>query len=80
LTHGRLRIAAAQTDGCLHFAGRKSLIGAVLSLGGVFLMSRRMTTAIAALAITTSGALAQEVRVGIVLSYTGVGAELRSGA
>ena len=38
-------------------------------------MSRRMIAAIAALAITTSGALAQEVRVGIVLSYTGVGAE-----
>jgi branched-chain amino acid transport system substrate-binding protein len=34
-----------------------------------------MIAAIAALAITTSGALAQEVRVGIVLSYTGVGAE-----
>ena len=38
-------------------------------------MSRRMIAAIATLAITTSGALAQEVRVGIVLSYTGVGAE-----
>ena len=38
-------------------------------------MSRRMIAAIAALAIATSGALAQEVRVGIVLSYTGVGAE-----
>jgi branched-chain amino acid transport system substrate-binding protein len=38
-------------------------------------MSRRMIAGIAALAITTSGALAQEVRVGIVLSYTGVGAE-----
>ena len=38
-------------------------------------MSRRMMAAIAALAITTSGALAQEVRVGVVLSYTGVGAE-----
>jgi branched-chain amino acid transport system substrate-binding protein len=34
-----------------------------------------MIAGIAALAITTSGALAQEVRVGIVLSYTGVGAE-----
>jgi branched-chain amino acid transport system substrate-binding protein len=34
-----------------------------------------MIAAIAALAITTSGALAQEVKVGIVLSYTGVGAE-----
>jgi branched-chain amino acid transport system substrate-binding protein len=34
-----------------------------------------MIAAIAALAITTSGALAQEVRVGVVLSYTGVGAE-----
>jgi branched-chain amino acid transport system substrate-binding protein len=38
-------------------------------------MSRRMIAGIAALAITTSGALAQEVKVGIVLSYTGVGAE-----
>src|SRR6516162_6579335 len=38
-------------------------------------MSRRMIAAIAALGITTSGALAQEVKVGIVLSYTGVGAE-----
>ena len=38
-------------------------------------MSRRMIAAIAALAITTSGALAQEVRVGVVLSYTGIGAE-----
>jgi branched-chain amino acid transport system substrate-binding protein len=34
-----------------------------------------MIAGIAALAITTSGALAQEVKVGIVLSYTGVGAE-----
>ena len=38
-------------------------------------MSRRTIAAIAVLAITTSGALAQEVRVGVVLSYTGVGAE-----
>ena len=38
-------------------------------------MSRRMIAGIAVLAITTSGALAQEVKVGIVLSYTGVGAE-----
>jgi branched-chain amino acid transport system substrate-binding protein len=38
-------------------------------------MSRRMIAGIAALVITTSGPLAQEVRVGIVLSYTGVGAE-----
>ena len=38
-------------------------------------MSRRMIAGIAALAITTSGVLAQEVKVGIVLSYTGVGAE-----
>jgi branched-chain amino acid transport system substrate-binding protein len=34
-----------------------------------------MIAAIAALAITTSGALAQEVKVGVVLPYTGVGAE-----
>jgi branched-chain amino acid transport system substrate-binding protein len=42
-------------------------------------MTSRVIVAIAALAglaVTTSGALAQEVKVGVVLPYTGVGAEL----
>jgi branched-chain amino acid transport system substrate-binding protein len=38
-------------------------------------MSKRMIAAIAALAVSASGALAQEVKVGIVLPYTGVNAE-----
>ncbi len=39
-------------------------------------MSKRLVVAIAALAITASGAMAQEVKVGVVLPYTGIGAEL----
>jgi branched-chain amino acid transport system substrate-binding protein len=35
-----------------------------------------MIAAIAALALSTSAALAQEVKVGVVLPYTGIGAEL----
>ncbi len=39
-------------------------------------MSKRLITAFAALAVTASGALAQEIKVGVVLPYTGIGAEL----
>src|ERR1700691_6633400 len=44
-------------------------------------MSKRMIAAIAALAVSAGGAMtqqasAQEVKVGVVLPYTGVGAEL----
>src|ERR1700757_2252148 len=39
-------------------------------------MSKRMIAAIAALAVTASGTLAQEVKVGVVLPYTGIGAEI----
>ena len=39
-------------------------------------MSKRMIAAFAALALTTGGAVAQEVKVGVVLPYTGIGAEL----
>ena len=39
-------------------------------------MSKRMIAAIAVLAISASGALAKEVKVGIVLPYTGVNAEM----
>ena len=38
-------------------------------------MSKRMIAAIAALAVTASESLAQEVKVGVVLPYTGIGAE-----
>src|SRR5580704_1002398 len=38
-------------------------------------MSKQMIAAIAALAVTASGTLAQEVKVGVVLPYTGIGAE-----
>src|SRR6516164_4061759 len=38
-------------------------------------MSKRVMTAIAALSISGGAALAQEVKVGIVLPYTGIGAE-----
>ena len=39
-------------------------------------MSRRtIIAAVAALAVSTSVALAQDVKVGVVLPYTGVGAE-----
>jgi branched-chain amino acid transport system substrate-binding protein len=49
------------------------------NLGGLQ-MSKRMITAIAALAVSASGALTQqvlgqEVKVGVVLPYTGIGAE-----
>src|SRR6516164_2345424 len=40
-----------------------------------FGMSKRVMTAIAALSISGGAALAQEVKVGIVLPYTGIGAE-----
>jgi hypothetical protein len=43
-------------------------------LGGL-LMSERMIAAIVALAVSAGGSLAQEVKVGVVLPYTGVGAE-----
>ncbi len=39
-------------------------------------MSKRMVAALAALAVSAGGASAQEVKVGVVLPYTGVGAEL----
>ncbi|MGP0092632.1 MAG: ABC transporter substrate-binding protein [Xanthobacteraceae bacterium] len=39
-------------------------------------MSKRMVMALAALGVTASGAFAQEVKVGVVLPYTGIGAEL----
>ena len=39
-------------------------------------MPTRMIAAIAALVLSTSAALAQEVKVGVVLPYTGIGAEL----
>jgi branched-chain amino acid transport system substrate-binding protein len=39
-------------------------------------MPKRMTAAIAAVALSTSAALAQQVKVGVVLPYTGIGAEL----
>src|SRR5579863_810896 len=39
-------------------------------------MSKRMIAACAALAVTVSGAAAQEIKVGVVLPYTGIGAEL----
>jgi branched-chain amino acid transport system substrate-binding protein len=50
------------------------------NLGG-FLMSKRMITAVAATAVAaglamTQAASAQEVKVGVILPYTGVGAEL----
>jgi branched-chain amino acid transport system substrate-binding protein len=38
-------------------------------------MSKQIIAAIAALAVTASGTLAQEVKVGVVLPYTGIGAE-----
>jgi ABC-type sugar transport system substrate-binding protein len=38
-------------------------------------MSKRVMAAIAALSISGSAALAQEVKVGVVLPYTGIGAE-----
>jgi branched-chain amino acid transport system substrate-binding protein len=39
-------------------------------------MSKRLIAACAALAVSAGGALAQEVKVGVVLPYTGIGAEL----
>jgi len=39
-------------------------------------MSKRMMAACAALALTASAAAAQEIKVGVVLPYTGIGAEL----
>jgi branched-chain amino acid transport system substrate-binding protein len=39
-------------------------------------MSKRLIAAFAALAVTAGGAVAQEVKVGVVLPYTGIGAEL----
>ncbi len=39
-------------------------------------MYKRMIVAVAALAVSASSALAQEVKVGVVLPYTGIGAEL----
>jgi branched-chain amino acid transport system substrate-binding protein len=39
-------------------------------------MSKRLIAACAALAVTAGGAVAQEVKVGVVLPYTGIGAEL----
>jgi branched-chain amino acid transport system substrate-binding protein len=46
-------------------------------LGEILMTSRMIATiaALAATAVTASGALAQEVKVGVVLPYTGVGAE-----
>ena len=38
-------------------------------------MSKRVVAAIAALSISGGAALAQEVKVGVVLPYTGIGAE-----
>ena len=38
-------------------------------------MSKRMIAAIVALAVSAGGSSAQEVKVGVVLPYTGVGAE-----
>ena len=38
-------------------------------------MSKRMIATIVALAVSAGGSLAQEVKVGVVLPYTGVGAE-----
>ena len=38
-------------------------------------MSRRLMAAIATLTISAGGALAQEIKVGVVLPYTGIGAE-----
>jgi branched-chain amino acid transport system substrate-binding protein len=38
-------------------------------------MPKRMIAAVAALALSTGAALAQEVKVGVVLSFTGIGAE-----
>ena len=38
-------------------------------------MSKRLTAAIAAMSIWSGAALAQEVKVGVVLPYTGIGAE-----
>jgi branched-chain amino acid transport system substrate-binding protein len=38
-------------------------------------MSKRMFAAIVALAVSAGGSSAQEVKVGVVLPYTGVGAE-----
>jgi branched-chain amino acid transport system substrate-binding protein len=40
------------------------------------MMSKRMIAAIAALVVTAGSASAQEIKVGVVLPYTGVGAEL----
>ena len=39
-------------------------------------MPKRMIAAVAALALSTGAALAQEVKVGVVLPFTGIGAEL----
>ncbi|HXD13194.1 MAG TPA: ABC transporter substrate-binding protein [Xanthobacteraceae bacterium] len=39
-------------------------------------MFKRLIAAFAALAVTAGGAVAQEVKVGVVLPYTGIGAEL----
>ena len=38
-------------------------------------MSKRLIAALAALSISGSAALAQEIKVGVVLPYTGIGAE-----
>jgi branched-chain amino acid transport system substrate-binding protein len=39
-------------------------------------MSKRIITALAVLTMTAGGAMAQEIKVGVVLPYTGIGAEL----
>jgi branched-chain amino acid transport system substrate-binding protein len=39
-------------------------------------MSKRLIAAVAALAVSAGGAAAQEIKVGLVLPYTGIGAEL----
>ena len=41
-------------------------------------MSKRMIAAFAALAVSAGAASAQQVKLGLILPYTGVGAELGS--
>jgi branched-chain amino acid transport system substrate-binding protein len=53
---------------------QQEIAGIRKHLGGL-LMSQRMIAAIVALAVSAGGASAQEVKVGVVLPYTGVGAE-----
>src|SRR5438309_3067084 len=67
---GRLRPETCAVSGFCHS------IRPIRALRGGTLMTKWMiTAALAALALTTSWAQAQEVKVGVALPYTGIGAE-----